>query len=243
MSVTMSSVDQQEIRNFSKDSDHWWDEDGPFAPLHALNPVRMSYIKRQICEHTGRDYDALDALKGLKVLDVGCGGGLVCEALARMGASVTGIDADENAIAVAKAHADESGLKIDYRCGAVEDLKGSFDVVLALEIIEHVNAPADLVAAVAARVKKGGLNIFSTLNRNPKSFLLGVIAAEYLLKWVPQGTHSWKKFVKPSEFTRFARAAGLRPFDITGLIYNPLRQQFMLSKTDIDVNYLMTCKL
>lgn len=237
-----NSVDQSEIQQFSKDSDQWWDESGPFAPLHRLNPVRMSYIKAQICEAYGRDMEDLNALKGLSILDVGCGGGLVCEALARLGASVTGADADTQAIAVAKAHAQESGLKIQYEAKPAEEIKKQFDVVLALEIIEHVREPSAFVKSVSKLAKPDGLVIFSTLNRNPKSFLLGIIAAEYILRWVPKGTHSWKKFIKPSELSRHARAAGLTPQDISGLIFNPAKNEFSLSARDLDVNYLLTTK-
>jgi len=237
-----NSVDQKEIQQFSKDSAHWWDENGPFAPLHRLNPVRLSYIKSQICEHFDRDMNALDSFKGLDILDVGCGGGLVCESLARLGANTTGADADAQAIAVAKAHALDNGLTITYENKPAEDLKKKFDVVLALEIIEHVNDPADFVESVSTLAKPGGLVIFSTLNRNPKSFLLGIVAAEYLLRWVPAGTHTWKKFIKPSELSRFSRAADLKPHNITGLIFNPVKNEFSLSKNDIDVNYLLTAK-
>lgn len=235
-----NSVDPKEIQQFSKDSGQWWDEKGAFAPLHRLNPVRLSYIKAQICEHYGRDVNALDALKGLDILDVGCGGGLVCEPLARLGGNATGADADSQAIDVAIAHAAESGLKIKYENKPAEDIKKKFDVVLALEIIEHVSSPAEFVASISKLVKPGGLVIFSTLNRNPKSFLLGIVAAEYILRWVPKGTHSWKKFIKPSELSRFARAAGLKPHNITGLVFNPARDEFLLSENDIDVNYLLT---
>jgi len=213
-----------------------------FAPLHRLNPVRLSYIKAQICAHYERDVNALDALKGLDILDVGCGGGLVCEPLARLGANATGADADAQAIEVAKKHAKESGLKIKYENKPAEQIKKQFDVVLALEIIEHVSCPEDFVESVCALVKPGGLVIFSTLNRNPKSFLLGIIAAEYILKWVPKGTHSWKKFIKPSELSRYIRNAYLRPHDIKGLVFNPLKDEFSLSGNDLDVNYLLTAK-
>jgi 2-polyprenyl-6-hydroxyphenyl methylase/3-demethylubiquinone-9 3-methyltransferase len=237
-----NSVDQKEIQQFSKDSDRWWDESGPFAPLHRLNPVRLSYIKAQICEHYDRDVDALDALKGLDILDVGCGGGLVCEPLARLGGNISGADADAQAIEVAQAHAEQSNLSITYYNQPAEEIDQQFDVVLALEIIEHVTDPAAFVESVSKLVKPGGVAIFSTLNRNPKSFLLGIVAAEYILRWVPKGTHSWKKFIRPSELSRFGRAAGLTPHNITGLIFNPLKDEFLLSKNDLDVNYLLTTK-
>lgn len=237
-----NSVDQTEIQQFSKDSSTWWDEKGAFAPLHRLNPVRLTYIKDQICTHYNRDIQGLDALKGLDILDIGCGGGLVCEPLARLGGNVSGADADAQAIDVAKAHAAENGLEITYENKPAEDIQKKFDVVLALEIIEHVTDPAEFVKSVSGLVKPGGIVIFSTLNRNPKSFLLGIVAAEYILRWVPKGTHAWKKFIKPSELSRFSRQSGLKPHNITGLIYNPARDVFSLSKTDIDVNYFLTSK-
>lgn len=237
-----SSIDHKEIEQFSQDSSDWWDADGPFKPLHRLNPVRLSYIKEQICEHFGRDIDSLKSYDSLDILDVGCGGGLVCEPLARLGAKVTGADADDNAIEIAKEHAQEMGLDIDYQCDAVENLTQQFDVVLALEIIEHVNNPAEFVKNLKARLKPGGLLICSTLNRSAKSYALGIVAAEHILHWVPKGTHSWKKFVKPSEFVKMARQAGLNNTDITGLIFKPLSNQFSLSKSDLDVNYLITFK-
>lgn len=237
----MHSVDQNEIQNFSKDSSHWWDESGPFKPLHKLNPVRLKHIKAQICAAFDRDEQDLKALKGLKILDIGCGGGLICEPMARLGADITGVDADANAIEVAKAHADEMGLTVTYKNGAAEDLKGPYDVVLALEVIEHVSDVDSFVQTCARLCKPGGIIIFSTLNRTAKSFALGIIAAEYILRWVPQGTHNWKKFVKPSELSRAARKNGAKVQDITGLMYNPVTDEFSIHKTDIDVNYFMTC--
>ena len=238
----MSSIDTQEIHNFSKDATDWWDENGPFKPLHRLNPVRLSYIKEQICEAFDKDVSNLKALKGLSILDVGCGGGLVCEPLARLCAIVTGVDADPIAIETAQKHAKASELEIDYQNKPAEDMQKQFDIVLALEIIEHVQNPAEFVETISKLVKPGGLVIFSTLNRNPKSFLLGIVAAEYILRWVPQGTHSWKKFIRPSELAKMARACGLQTNDVTGLIFNPLNNEFKLSKNDLDVNYLLSCK-
>lgn len=238
----MSSVDAQEIDNFSKDAADWWDENGPFKPLHRLNPVRISYIKEQICSHFNRDQKGLESLEKLSILDVGCGGGLVCEPLTRLGAAVTGADADAVAIDAAKDHAKLSRLKINYQNKAAEEIKTQFDVVLALEIIEHVQNPEEFVQNISKLVKPGGIAIFSTLNRNPKSFLLGIVAAEYLLRWVPRGTHRWRKFVRPSELSKMARLAGLVPHDIAGLVFNPLLNVFSLSKNDLDVNYLLTCK-
>lgn len=236
-----STVDEAEIRHFSKDSAHWWDENGPFKPLHRAGPVRLKYIKAQICRHFGRDELALNALEGLKILDVGCGGGLVCEPLSRLGAEMTGLDADANAIEAAKTHAAQNGLSIDYRCMDAVDLNEKFDVVLALEIIEHVPDPAAFIDMIADKVAPGGLVIFSTLNRTAKSFALGIVGLEYVLRWVPRGTHDWKKFVRPSEIARAARANGLAPGNVCGLAYNPLKGEFALSQTDTDVNYFLTC--
>ncbi len=238
----MNTVNQAEIQNFSKDSDHWWDEAGPFKPLHLLNPTRLSYFKAQICDHFGLDESTPTPYKDLKIIDVGCGGGLVCEPMARLGGTVTGIDADANAIKVATTHAKDMGLDITYQCQSSENLNQKYDVVLALEIIEHVDNPDLFVKSVLNLCKPNGLVIFSTLNRTPKSYALGIIAAEHILRWVPQGTHSWKKFVKPSELSRMLRNNGAKPHDICGMIYNPLTKEFKLDKSRVDVNYFMSVK-
>lgn len=233
----MSSVNVKEIAHFSKDAPQWWNEDGPFAPLHRLNPARLSYIKEQVLDH-------YSAIKKLSVLDIGCGGGLICEPLSRLEAKVTGIDADPEAILAAKQHATEEGLQITYQNSSIESLlkssKQRYDVVLALEIVEHVDDIQNFVQSCFEACKPGGLVIFSTLNRTAKSFLLGIIAAEYLLRWVPKGTHQWSKFVKPSQLHRYIRQAGGTYKDQKGLYYNPIEKEFKVSNKDTDVNYFIT---
>lgn len=239
----MRTVDAREIENFAKDSSHWWDVNGPFRPLHRLNPVRLSYIKDRVQETYGTDPKSLKPFKGLRVLDIGCGGGLVCEPLARLGADVTGIDADANAIAVAKEHAASSGLDIDYAPTSTDQLLKTkpkkFDVVLALEIVEHVADVDGFVDDCVNLCKPGGIVIFSTLNRTPKSFLLGKVAAEYILGWVPQGTHDWKKFLKPSELSRSVRTAGGDVVNLEGMVFDAMTGEFKRSPRDLDVNYFL----
>lgn len=231
----ITTVDDAEILHFSQDSHQWWDENGPFAPLHRLNPQRIAYIRDQIYAH----FDCTD-LKEKTILDVGCGGGLVCEPLSRLGATVIGADADAGAIAVANAHAQAQGLEITYMNAPVEDIAETYDIVCALEILEHVSNPAAFIAACAARVKPGGLLIISTLNRTAKAFLGGIVAAEYLLRWVPQGTHNWRKFIKPSEAAAMLRASGLDAIDLSGLHYNPITDSFSLEPKKIDINYFLS---
>lgn len=235
----MHTVDAKEIGNFAKDSSHWWDENGPFKPLHRLNPVRLAYIKEQIVGET----QSLRPYEGLSILDIGCGGGLVCEPMARLGADVTGIDADANAIEVARQHASDGGLDIAYKAASSEQLvkeKIRFDVVLALEIVEHVADVDIFVRHCVDLCKPGGVIVFSTLNRTAKSFILGKVAAEYILGWVPKGTHDWKKFLKPSELASAVRTAGGAVSNIEGMVFDPITGDFKRSSRDMDVNYFMT---
>jgi 2-polyprenyl-6-hydroxyphenyl methylase/3-demethylubiquinone-9 3-methyltransferase len=241
----MHTVDAKEIEIFAKDSSDWLDEAGPFRPLHRLNPVRLSYIKEQICAQYALDTNSLKPFKGLSVLDIGCGGGLVCEPMARLGADVTGIDADSNAIAVAKNHAAQSGLEIDYRPASTDGLIASdkrYDVVLALEIVEHVADVERFVEHALSLCKPSGLVIFSPLNRTPKSFLLGKLAAEYILGWVPKGTHDWKKFLKPSELASAIRQAGGETLNLEGMVFNPIKGDFERAARDVDVNYFLSAR-
>ena len=237
-----ATIDAEEIRQFDELGEKWWDESGPMRPLHQLNPVRMDYIRSRIRDHYALP-DRIKCLQNLKIADIGCGGGLVAEPLCRMGATVTGVDAGKENIRIAKAHAKTHGLDISYLATTAEQLASTgkkFDVVTALEIVEHVANVDVFLKACAKLVAPGGLLIMSTLNRTPKSYLLGIVAAEYVLRWLPAGTHDWKKFVKPSELSRHLQQHGMEVTDVRGLIYNPLSRDFSLSKSDLDVNYLLT---
>ena len=242
MSMYSASVAPEEITQFSLHAEDWWNPEGKFKPLHRLNPIRLGYVRDQICVLTGRQAESRNPLKGLKILDIGCGGGLIAEPLTRLGGQVTGIDASDATIKIAREHAKNSGLAIDYRISSVEALAAKaerYDVVTALEVIEHVADRGSFMRAIAKVLKPGGVLMMSTLNRTPQSFLLGIVAAEYVLGWLPRGTHQWSKFVRPSELVQSLQGVGLNAHDMTGLIFNPLSQDFQLRKHDLKVNYLL----
>jgi 2-polyprenyl-6-hydroxyphenyl methylase / 3-demethylubiquinone-9 3-methyltransferase len=236
-----ASVDQAEIRRFAQLAAEWWDPEGKFRPLHALGPVRLAFIRDQAVRRFRRDERARRPLAGLTALDIGCGGGLLAEPLARMGAAVTGIDADAQGIAVARRHAGEGGLAIDYRLAAAEGLVAAgeaYDLVLAMEVVEHVADRAGFLAAAAALTRPGGLLVAATLNRTAKSFALAIVGAEYLLGWLPRGTHDWRKFVRPSELAAGLRRGGLEIVALDGVAYDPGRAHWRITG-DLGVNYMM----
>ncbi len=228
----MLNADPAELAKFGALAHRWWDPGSDFKPLHDINPLRLDYIERRS-----------GGLAGKRTLDVGCGGGILAEAMARAGATVTGIDLSDKALAVARLHQLESGVDVDYRLSAAETLAAeapaSFDVVTCMELLEHVPDPASTVAACAKLVKIGGLAVFSTINRNPKAYLFAVIAGEYVLRLLPRGTHDYARFIKPSELAAFGRSASLEPDDLVGMTYNPLAKTYRL-EADTSVNYIAT---
>jgi 2-polyprenyl-6-hydroxyphenyl methylase/3-demethylubiquinone-9 3-methyltransferase len=229
-------VDPAEIAHFDALGEDWWDLSGPMRPLHAINPVRVAYIRDAVARH--------GAFAGARILDIGCGGGVLSEPLARMGAEMTGIDPAPGNIDIARRHAALDDLAIDYRATTAETLVAEgthFDAVLAMEVIEHVPDPAAFVATACALVRPGGLLIMSTLNRTLKSFALAIVGAEYVLRWLPKGTHKWERFITPEELARFIRANGMGVIDRAGVVYNPLGGSWRLSR-DTDVNYMMVAK-
>lgn len=236
-----STVDSAEIERFSRLASTWWDPRGPMAPLHKLNPIRLGYIRDKTVARFARDPKKLDCLKGLRILDIGCGAGILSEPLARLGATMVGADPSEENIAVASAHAEESGVAVDYRATTAEALAEAgerFDVVLAMEVVEHVTDVPVFVATCASMVRPGGLMIAATLNRTLKSFALAIVGAEYVLRWLPRGTHQWDKFVTPAELERAIEASGLNVTGERGVIYNPFADRWQLS-SDMDVNYML----
>ena len=227
------NADPAELEKFSRLAHRWWDPQGEFRPLHEINPLRLEWI------------DGAAGLAGKKVLDVGCGGGILAEAMARRGAEVTGIDLGEKGLRVAELHLAESKLPVKYEMVSAEDHAarhaGEFDVVTCMELLEHVPEPAGMVAACARLARPGGFVFFSTINRNPKSYLFAVIGAEYVLKLLPKGTHDYLRFIKPSELSRWSRTSGLAPEEVIGMTYNPFTQRYSLGR-DCDVNYLLRCR-
>ena len=238
--VQAASIDPVEIDRFARMAAHWWDADGPMAPLHRLNPTRLQYSRTRLCGHFNLDAGDLRPLSGLRLLDVGCGGGLLSEPFARMGATVMGIDAAPENIAAADGHAQAVEVEVDYRAMEAEELAASgaqFDAVVSMEVIEHVADAAGFIAALVHLTRPGGALLLATLNRTPRSFLTAILGAEYVLRWLPVGTHDWQRFRKPAELGRYLRRAGAELRDVTGMRYLPLRGEWQLSR-DAAVNYL-----
>ena len=241
------SVDPAEMASFSRMAADWWDPTGPFKPLHIMNGARLNLIKDAVCEHFGLDPNAERPLKGLRVLDIGCGGGLLCEPMVRLGAIVTGVDALERNLKTAKTHAEQVGLDVDYRHGTIEQMvqqgEPPFDVVLNMEVIEHVANPPEFMADCAAMVKApktghpGGIMLCSTINRTLKAFALAIVGAEYILRWLPRGTHQYEKFVKPAELERWMTDANLNVTEQIGMNLNPLTNVWTTSG-DKSINYV-----
>ena len=239
--TSQTTVDPAEIAKFEAMAAEWWDLEGKFKPLHMLNPTRLDYITRQIAAEYDRDLTGNAPFAGLRILDIGCGGGLLCEPMARLGADVVGADAAERNIPVAKVHAEQSGLTIDYRFTTAEDMAATgeqFDVVLNMEVVEHVADPLSYLTACQQLLKPGGLHICSTINRNPKSFAMAIVGAEYVMRWLPKGTHEWNKFITPDELCDLMEQAGLNPVDRKGFKFDFLGWSWSVSDKDLSVNYV-----
>jgi 2-polyprenyl-6-hydroxyphenyl methylase/3-demethylubiquinone-9 3-methyltransferase len=236
-----STADPREIARFEALAERWWDAAGEFRPLHRLNPTRLEFVRDRAVAHWRRDQNAERPLAGLSLLDIGCGGGLLCEPMARLGAEVTGIDAGAANIEAARRHAAKSGLAVDYRHALAEDLARAgerFDIVLNMEVVEHVADVAAFLQACATLVRPGGIMVTATLNRTLKSFALAIVGAEYVLRWLPRGTHDWRRFLRPSELAERLREGGLAVVETAGVSYDPLRDRWRLTR-DVDVNYMM----
>ena len=241
MTDTQTTVDPAEVAKFEAMAAEWWDPKGKFKPLHMLNPCRLDYITSQIAAEFDRDLSAESPFAGLRLLDIGCGGGLLSEPMARLGATVVGVDAAERNIPVAQAHAAQSGLDIDYRHNTAEALAAAgeqFDIVLNMEVVEHVADPLAYLTACAQLLKSGGLHICSTLNRNPKSFMMAIVGAEHVMRWLPKGTHEWSKFITPDEPFDLLSKSGVTPVDRKGMVFNPITWSWSLSDRDLSVNYV-----
>ncbi len=236
-----TTIDASEVAKFEAMASEWWDVTGKFRPLHMMNPCRLDYITEQIAAEFGRDLTGPSPFKGLRLLDIGCGGGLLSEPMARLGATVVGADAAAGNIPVAQIHAAQSGLTIDYRHTAAEDLAAAgeqFDVVLNMEVVEHVSDPQAYLTACRQLLKPGGLMLCSTINRNPKSYMMAIIGAEHVMRWLPKGTHEWAKFITPDELQNLITNAGLSVVDRKGFVFNPLLWSWSISDRDLSVNYV-----
>ena len=241
MQAPQSTVDPAEIAKFEAMAAEWWDPNGKFKPLHMLNPCRLDYITGQIAGEFARDLTSQRPFEGLRLLDIGCGGGLLSEPMARLGATVVGADAAGGNLPVARIHAEQSGLEIDYRHTTAEALAEAgeqFDVVLNMEVVEHVADPLSYLTATRELLKPGGLEICSTINRNPKSFAMAIVGAEVIMRWLPRGTHEWSKFITPDELFELLRNSGLKPVDRKGFVFNPITWNWSISERDLSVNYV-----
>jgi 2-polyprenyl-6-hydroxyphenyl methylase/3-demethylubiquinone-9 3-methyltransferase len=241
MQAAQTTVDPSEVAKFEAMAAEWWDPNGKFKPLHLMNPCRLDYITGQIAAEFDRDLDTAKPFSGLRILDIGCGGGLLSEPMARLGATVVGADAAERNLPVARIHAEQSGLTIDYRFTTAEALAEAgeqFDAVLNMEVVEHVADPLAYLTACRRLLKPGGLHICSTINRNPKSFAMAIVGAEYVMRWLPKGTHDWRKFITPDELFGLMEQAGLRPVDRKGFVFNPVSWQWKISDRDLSVNFV-----
>lgn len=236
-----TTIDPSEVAKFEAMASEWWDVNGKFKPLHMMNPCRLDYITEQIATEFGRDLTKSLPFKGLRLLDIGCGGGLLSEPMARLGATVVGADAAAGNIPVAQIHAEQSGLTIDYRntsAEALADAGEQFDVVLNMEVVEHVADPLAYLTACRILLKPGGLMLCSTINRNPKSYMMAIVGAEQIMRWLPKGTHEFAKFITPDELISLIENAGLTPVDRKGFVFNPLLWSWSISERDLSVNYV-----